>query len=332
MRPVWILKSTRKIAPDSLLLRSLVIFTVLSCALICTTLAQNAGKSGGKELAYGQSWGKESQADLAAFSAWVNNSLKSGENRTSAEGVVLAKQRRAILSELIKSDPAQAIAVAVPGNIREQLPTDVVKQLETMVSGIGDFDVFGTIPRTAGPAVQSIQKFVQLNGHTYRAYVYGRRLGETTKHGIPMHGVVIDDAIALHENGLRTLADGETTDLAGPVVDLRTPAEKAAVALPPVRAEMGGTLYGFATPEQMQAAEVRIEAAEAGLGPNPSQTAVALLQGNPLIPTKPSPLNPPNPPSPWTTGTKNVLIIRVDFSDLSGIPEGDKTRRLTFRI
>jgi sugar lactone lactonase YvrE len=29
----------------------------------------------------------------------------------------------------------------------------------------------------------------------------------------------------------------------------------------------------------------------------------------------------PNPPTPWTTGGKNVLIIRVDFSDLVGAPE-----------
>ena len=317
--PVWIRKDKPQISNDNLVIRWIIIFTLLSYTMINSTIAQNVANSDSRELVYGESWGKESQANLAAFSAWVNNSLKSGENRTSAEGVVLAKQRRAILSELIKSDPAQAIAVAVPRNIREQLPADVVEQLETMVSGIGDFTVFGTIPRTGGPAVESIQKFVQLNGHTYRAYVYGRRLGETTKHGIPMHGVVIDDAIALHENGLRTLADGETTDPTGPVVDLRTPAEKAAVALPPVRAEMGGTIYGFATPEQMQAAEVRIEAAEAGLGPNPSQTAVSLLQVKPFTPPTPK---PNNQPSAWTTGSKNVLIIRVDFSDLSGIPEG----------
>lgn len=30
----------------------------------------------------------------------------------------------------------------------------------------------------------------------------------------------------------------------------------------------------------------------------------------------------PNPPTAWTTGGKNVLIIRVDFSDLPGAPEG----------
>jgi M6 family metalloprotease-like protein len=30
----------------------------------------------------------------------------------------------------------------------------------------------------------------------------------------------------------------------------------------------------------------------------------------------------PDPPTAWTTGGKNVLIIRVDFSDLAGAPEG----------
>jgi hypothetical protein len=299
--------------------RWMLIFTVFSYTMIHCAVAQSNRNSGGRELVYGENWGKEHQADLAAFSVWANNFLKNVAGKSSVEGVILAKQRRAVLYNLIMSDPAQAIAAAVPENIRKQLPAAVVEQLEIGVSGIGDLSVLGAISRKGGSAVEPIQRFVQLNGHTYRASVYGRRASETTKHGIPMHGLVIDDVIALHENGLRILADGEMTDPSMPVEDLRTPVEKAAAALPPTQVEMGGTIYGFASSEQMQAAELRIEAAEAGLGPNPSQTAAALLQGNPLIPPKPSPLNSP---TAWTTGTKNVLITRVDFSDLTGIPEG----------
>jgi len=45
--------------------------------------------------------------------------------------------------------------------------------------------------------------------------------------------------------------------------------------------------------------------------------AAALDQSSPTPPDE-----QPNPPTAWTTGNKRILIIRVDFSDLQGPPQG----------
>jgi len=56
-----------------------------------------------------------------------------------AEGVSLARTRRVKLKELIQTSPQQALAMAIPWEIRQKLPAPVVAQLERPISGRGDF-------------------------------------------------------------------------------------------------------------------------------------------------------------------------------------------------
>jgi hypothetical protein len=274
-----------------------------------------------KEAAYASGWtGERSLPAHMAFRSWTGRYVAAqtaGEKAgLLSEGVGLAKQRRALLTNLIKSNPEKALALAVPASIRTQLPKEVSAGLESRVSGSGDFSVFGVLPATNGPAVEPIQRFVHLNGQTYRASVYGRRLGETTKTGIPLHGIVLDGVMAVHEDALRELEADETPGPASSVVDLRSAADKAA-NLPPILGEMGNRIYRFASSEQLRLVEARLEAAEAGIGPHPLQPATEIINGSePSVSN--SSTNLPNPPSAWTTGGKNVLVIRVDFSDLTG--------------
>ena len=290
--------------------------------------AQNAGvlhppPAGAKPAAYAPERGREQSLPvLAAFQSW------SGRYETAAtpgakaglvsEGVALARQRRALLADLIKSNPEKALALAVPAPIRSQLPKEISDELESRVSGIGDFSVLGVLPATNGPAVEPIQRFVQLNGQTYRASVYGRRLGETTKTDIPLHGIVLAGVMAVHEDALRELEADETSGPASPVVDLRSAADKAA-NLPPILGEMENQIYRFASLEQLRQVEARLEAAEAGIGPHPLQSAIEIMNGSEISGGNSS-TNLPNPPSAWTTGGKNVLVIRIDFSDKTNAP------------
>jgi len=284
--------------------------------------AQNAGPTAGaKSAAYGSTWGQEqSRPALAAFESWAGRYAMAATPETKAglvpEGVALAKQRRAVLAALIRSDPERALALAVPASIRSQLPEAVSAGLESRVSGIGDFSVLGFLAATNGPAVEPMQRLVRLNGQTYRAFVYGRRLGETTKFGIPLHGIALDGVMAVHEDALRELEADEPSGPAGPVVDLRGAADKA-VSGPPVLGEAGNRIYRFVSREQLRQVEARLEAAEAGIDPRPRQPAAQILNDSGTsgaIGTSES----PSLASPWTTGGKNVLIIRVDFSDLPG--------------
>ncbi len=278
--------------------------------------------AGAQPAAYASEWGRESLPVLAAFRSWAVRYETAPTPATKAglvsEGVALAKQRRARLASLIKSNPEMALALTVPVTVRNQLPKEVAAGLEYRVSGIGDFSVLGVLAATNGPAVEPIQRFVHLNGQTYRASVYGRRSGETTKFGIPLHGIVLDGVMALHEDALRKLETDEIPDATKPMVDLRKATEKSA-NLPPVYAEMGGRIYRFASTQTLQQAERRLEAAEAGMGPRPLQPAPEIMNAGESTVGNSS-TNLPNPPSAWTTGGKNVLIIRVDFSDKSGAP------------
>ena len=268
---------------------------------------------------YGASWNNEKRADFAAFNTWAKSYLD-GQNRTSSsvsDGIALAKQRRVSFAELLKTAPAQAIASAIPLPVREQLPAEIIEQLETRVSGFGDYSVLAALPAKSGRAVEPIRRFVRLGGKSYRAYVYGRRISETTKRGIPMHGVALDGVIALHENALRALDTGEEA-LGKPVTDIGAKtgtSENGSTIL----AEMGDQIYRFTSPKKLLDAEIEIETDEAAIGPTPRRSAVRILQEFGRAGLKPR--SPPDPNSSYTEGNKQVLIIRIDFSDIPGDPQ-----------
>jgi hypothetical protein len=160
---------------------------------------------------------------------------------------------------------------------------------------------------------------VKLNGQTYRAYVHGRRRGQTSKQGIPLHGIVVNGVMAVHQDALRALEPGEAPPPAQPIVDVRTSAEKAAAATPPILAEMAGKIYGFASWERLRHANLRVAKIEARLERVPIQSAETLLQGGDQSPAGAA----DRLPLPaGTTGNKDALVIRVDFSDLTGNPAG----------
>ncbi|HTY88969.1 MAG TPA: hypothetical protein VMB80_16100 [Candidatus Acidoferrum sp.] len=290
--------------------------------------AQNAGETpappaSAKPAAYASAWGREQpRPELAAFQSWAGRYQAAASPAARAglvaEGVGLAKQRRALLADLIERDPEMALAAAVPAPVRDQLPGEILAELEPRVSGIGDFSVLGVLRATNGPAVEPIQRLVRLNGRTYRAWVYGRRLGQTTKFGIPLHGVAIDGVMAVHEDALRELEADETATPARPMVDLRSTAQQA-TNLPLILGQMGDQLYRFASREQLRRVEARLEAAETGLGPHPLRTATAIMEDSDDSGAS-GEAQPLDLTTPWTGGGKNVLVIRVDFPDLTNFP------------
>src|SRR5205807_7936658 len=112
-----------------------------------------------------------------------------------------------------ESDPQEALRQAVPMRVRGQLPPQIVALLEERVSGRGEFNVLATLPVSGtAKSVLPIERFARLAGQTYQAFVYGRRLTETTRTNIPLYGVAIDDKLAVHEDPVRPLEPGETPD------------------------------------------------------------------------------------------------------------------------
>jgi len=318
-RPVIIMKTYRS---NPLLLAFMIFLarTVISIHAQYTGTLSTAA-SNIKDMADASDWRMEQTLSAhVAFRSWTGRyaAAQGGSAKAGllSEGVALAKERRVLLAGLIENDPARVLALTVPAPVRSQLPKEIVDELESRVSGVGEFSVLGALSATNGPAVEPIRRFVHLNGRTYRASVYGRRLGETTKIGIPLHGIVLNGVMAVDENVLRELEPGETPGPAQPVFDLRRAADKTNTQSA-VFGEMGGRIYRFASTEQLRQVEAGLDAAESGIGPYPAEPAAILM--NEVAPGNSS-TNLPNPPSAWTTGGKNVLIIRVDFSDKSGAP------------
>ncbi len=179
---------------------------------------------------------------VTAFSNWAER-YTAETNRLArqalvAEGVTAARQRHAWLKTVMSSDPRTALALSRSVTNAAALPPEIRRELETSFATNGDFIVQGALAARGGPQVEPLRRFVRLGTQTYRAHVYGQRLGGVSQYNVPLSGFTLDNAAVL--------------------------AEPAAT----------------------------------------SQTPQA------------------NPPSAWTTGGKNVLIIRVDFSDLTGAPEG----------
>ena len=305
----------------------LCIITLAGCIfLVAFVEAQNRGptsatRSQEKILTYARSWESDlQQPEFVGFRAWTSRYLAQAtsdpkaKQQLVAEGVQLAKQRHAAFAKLIATNPEQAIALSVPASIRERLPAEILRELETRVSGIGDFSVMAAVPAIGGPRVEPIWRSVRLNKQTYRAYVYGRRIGQTTKYGIPLHGVALDGILALADTSLRELEPGEASKTTKQVIDVGSgaPSRNGESVL----AEMGGKIYRFASRRQLWEAEANLEAAEAGIGPKPKNSAVKILEIG-LDARQQKTVEAPNG---WTTGNTKVLIILVDFSDLPGDP------------
>ncbi|MEN9637732.1 MAG: hypothetical protein RL077_6136, partial [Verrucomicrobiota bacterium] len=297
-------------------------------------------------LTYARGWGAELPPAFAAFREWTGRFLKTANVPNTAtaaertelvvEGLALARARRAAMKSLIERDPHAALAATVPATSRAQLPAAVVAELETRFSAIGDFTVLAIDygpkelirRRQRGLSTDVFQQTVQWGGGAeYRAFVYGRREGQTTKLGIPLHGVFLDDVVAVHESAVRALEPGEEAPGG------QLPVEVGPAILPEISAaaivvEIGGKFYRFATVADVVRAEGKLAAGEAGIGPQriPSINSVVLgveptVKSSGTVGATDQAL----PATPWTVGNKKILIIRVDFSDLAGEPKSGGT-------
>jgi len=241
---------------------------------------------------------------FAAFHDWAERYLSASASERAgmlAEGVTLAQARRAALKSLIQTDPERALELIVPQSVRQALPPEVVALLEERVTGKGRLAVLAALAEP-GKEVDVVPTFrkAELGGREFDAFVYGRRLGEPTRAGIPLNGIAVDNVFAASENPLRILEPEE----AAVVLANNTEAlcsissQPATVNQQPVVADVGGQTIFFCQPQHAIEENERIVAAEGG---PPTGDG-----GDPEAAT-------------WTEGQKKLLLIRVDFPDLAGV-------------
>ncbi len=211
---------------------------------------------------------------------------------------------------MISSDPERALALAVPVGIERAMPAAVQSLLEKRVSGKGSLDVFGALPKPGREhEVTPTFRKATVAGRTFDAFVYGRRLGEPTRQSVALNGVSVDSRFAVNENPVRLLEPEEAASRLPSASDAvcSVSGSPATVNETPVAADVGGETFVLCGPSHTLTLNSQIIQAE---------TAAAGDDGDdgsgPIIAA-----------SARTEGTKKLILIRVDFSDLAGAPFTD---------
>ncbi len=230
---------------------------------------------------------------VARFQAWLDEweaALPAERRALEGEGLALARERRALLREWIRTDPERALAAAVPHSRLGELPASVRSLLEERIDAVGRYDVIGVLYEDGvPPGALLVRRLAHLGGRTYEVFTYGRRLSVRSKESLPIHGVALDGEMAMLDSPVRRLEPSER-----PLKPLR-----AAPCSAPIALDVGD--------------EVRLVCSEAE-----AQDLKDALEGYEASP------NPSGPQaSPWTVGQKKLLYIRVDFSDAPGDPLSD---------
>lgn len=278
-------------------------------------------------LNFASSWEKELDSDIAAFNGWARSYVERSQPVLLEQGRQLAGRRREIMKSLIKEDPRQAIASAVPMIVREQLPAEIREMLEERVAGEGSVALIGATPAEGESMKNPVFRSASIAGKEFRAYVYGRRTTQATKVDISIQGVALDGSLAVSESPLRVLEVGETPATSKKVVEICPISGEQSVSKPgiplnikPSKAkavEVAGTIIDLCNVDHVAAFEARLIAAENEAGPYPGALSSPLTAANGLPGTSGV---SGRPPLAWSTGVKKVLLIRVDFPGLTGTP------------
>ena len=164
-------------------------------------------------LKFGTLWGKESHPSAAEFSTWANQ-LQTGLPVADAQtGVALAKERKTLMLDLIRNDPELALAYAIPFELRQALPEQVVAELETPVSGNGHFyrlaGLFENVPEGG-----SQWREAQVGASYFRSHTYGDRDKAPDHRETAIHGIAIGTELAVSDEAAREVGKAEAEFLA----------------------------------------------------------------------------------------------------------------------
>ncbi len=154
-------------------------------------------------------------ARITAFNAWARRfAAATPETRAAmtAEGLRLAQERRPEFKKLIVADPERALEQSVRHVVRQDLPAEILAELEQPVSARGDFKVYrgrpapGTEVEDAGLVLRYVQTAA---GETYRAHVFGNVNDLAYRKDVAFRGVALDRDMAVADSAVRRFEVGE---------------------------------------------------------------------------------------------------------------------------
>lgn len=252
-----------------------------------------------------------------------------------AEGAELASAHTRAIAGMIRRDPQQAIANAVPMVVRQNLPSSIVRLLENRVRMKAALNVYGNVPLPDTEASSDFEPYTRSvttgDGGYWNAYVYGKRAAQRTLSAASINGISVGSDMAVADSPVRQLEAGERPDAAGrevveicPVSEEETVVERTAAGeLPPITEETpafetgerivyvcsGGHISQVV--EKLSAEEEREHweslgvYLNSGAGSGSGTSPVGTIPGN------------------WTTGQRKFLYIRATFPDHRVDPQSE---------
>lgn len=255
---------------------------------------------------------KAGRVDVQAIAEFKDWALDFGGNSDLKRGRELAENRRAAMKELIITDPERALAEALPWSMRESLPDELQSIIEEPIAATGDLDVIITCGLESGQR-STTERLATLRGtdRELRVHSFGQRLDVTAKQGIALHGIAVDNVMALANDPVREIS----------------PDEKATRGLNTAAVEVGGRLYAVDSPETLVTLRQGLRKDESTLGPRHIANYRDLRAGDfegvePLEAALTldndggeSGGESPVAESAHTEGAKTMLYIRARFAD-----------------
>lgn len=153
-------------------------------------------------------------AKLDAFDGWMaqwKNATPEEREQLAKEGARLAGDRRPEYRALISFDPRQAVDRAVTRVARQDLPQEIVSQLETPVSATGTYNVYLGRPAPGSdiPVDALTMRYFEADGVSYKAHVPEELKNLSSIPNTPLQGYADGREFAVAPNAVRALDVGE---------------------------------------------------------------------------------------------------------------------------
>ncbi|MEQ1850201.1 MAG: PKD domain-containing protein [Chthoniobacteraceae bacterium] len=298
--------------------------------------ARAAHSSGVADQPAGRITGKA--ARFSDFRAWYQRYATAPDRSDAtllAEGVRLARARRAVMEELIAPDPEAALEEAVTLDVYAALPAAIREETEEPFSALIDVTVLPVCRIGSADLPLRTESRIETrftDGDVLRSAVFGRRLELDTKERTPVQGIRLGENAALRPAVFHPLQPGEIAiaEAKFPLANLRADRDflsGESLGPAPVVAVSGGRIFKFSSRESLAEAEKSLAALDRRPGPH-SGSGVMFLP----MPADPQTgvfnlgeavMNTSMASSAWTETKKKVFFIRVDFSNVPGAPVSD---------
>ena len=251
-----------------------------------------------------------SMESIDGFEEWVRRYIESrpeDRNIFIEMGVSIAKSRRAVMKDLIRKAPEVALGLALPYDLRRALPDAVIAELETPISRHASYELL-VYCLDPDQEEERTERIATVGKNVFEVFTFGERLNISTKSHLSLHGIAIDEVIAMDDSPVRLLTQMEAEDLG---IDSEN------VAL------VGDHYYSFKSENELQKLQEIVQADEHALGPFPTSERLA-LQNNQIDglsrvilsgSSGGSDFELPEMQSEHTEGPKKMLYIRARFSN-----------------